>query len=271
MKAYQELVEKVLNSGELRENRTEFRTMSVFGEMFEHNLQKGFPLLTSKKMSLEFIAGELRWFLNGDTRPSTLNSKIWDDWAYEDSIGPMYGSIWRDYKLPNGESVDQIEGLINNLRNNPNSRRHVITTLHLGAVPDESMSPQENVKQGRGALYPCHGLTVQCNVRDGKYLDLIMFQRSADTALGVPYNIASYALLTHILANETGLEAGVLKIVFGDLHIYENHLENIKEQMSREFKDLPTLDCKPDLDFKIEDIKLKDYNPHKAVKYVIAV
>lgn len=268
---YFNIVNKVLKYGERRQNRTGIDTLSIFGYMFQHDLSLGFPLLTSKKMNLDIIAGELRWFLDGKTNPSELNSSIWDEWQSKNEIGPMYGSIWRDYKLPDGESIDQIANLIDLLKKNPNSRRHVMTTLHLGFVPDESYSPQDNVRRGKGCLWPCHGLITQCNVRNGKYLDLMMYQRSADTALGVPYNIASYALLTHIIANEVDLKVGKLNIVFGDLHIYENHIENIKEQIKLSDHGLPFLRNKPKLDFKLDELILEGYHPHPKIKYEIAV
>ncbi len=271
MRQYKELVEYVIQTGERRSNRTGIDTMAAFGYMFIHDLQQGFPLLTSKKMDLSKIAGELRWFLDGNTKPSQLNSKIWDNWQYNDDIGPMYGAIWRKYPMIDGSTFDQIKALIENLKTNPNSRRHIMTTLHLSCVADERVSPQENVKAGRGALWPCHGLVVQCNVRNGKFLDLIMFQRSCDIGLGAGYNIASYGLLTHILANEVGLQPGILKIVLGDLHIYENHMVKLLEQIKRPMRALPTLNQKLSLDFDPENIELIGYNPHDSIKYDIAV
>jgi len=312
--AYLDLAKHILEEGDERPDRTGTGTKSVFGHQMRFDLQKGFPLLTTKKIPFRLIKSELIWFLRGDTNIRYLlehKNHIWDEWAFESyvksedytgpdmtdfgrrslndpdfneqykaekkkfneqilnddafaekhgSLGNIYGAQWRSWPDTKGGTIDQISNVIDSIKNNPYSRRHIVSAWNPEEVPDM-------------ALPPCHTL-FQFYVQDGK-LSCQLYQRSADVFLGVPFNIASYALLTHLIAYETGLEVGEFVHTFGDAHLYLNHIDQINEQLSREVRDFPTLklntDKKSIFDFEVEDIELEGYNPHDRIKAPIAV
>ena len=314
MKQYLELAQKILGEGMIKGDRTGVGTKSIFGYQMRFDLNEGFPLLTTKRVAFGLIKSELLWFLKGDTNIQYLleqNNHIWDEWAFEryvkseeyhgpdmtdfgiraqkdeafnkiykeemdkftenilnddafaekhGSLGNVYGAQWRSWPSADGGTIDQIQNVIDSIKNNPDSRRHIVSAWN----PDEV----DNM-----ALPPCHTL-FQFYVADGK-LSCQLYQRSADVFLGVPFNIASYALLTHLVAHETGLEVGEFVHTFGDAHLYLNHLEQINLQLSRETKSLPQLVLNQEkesvFDFDMEDIKVIDYNPHKGIKAPIAV
>ena len=314
MKQYLDLAQKILDDGVTKEDRTGVGTKSIFGYQMRFDLQKGFPLLTTKRVAFRLIKSELLWFLKGDTNIRYLlehNNHIWDEWAFEryvesqDYIGPdmtdfglraqedekfkevydeemgkftnrilnneefaskygslgnVYGAQWRSWPSTAGASIDQIENVIESIKNNPDSRRHIVSAWNPDEIEDM-------------ALPPCHTL-FQFYVADGK-LSCQLYQRSADVFLGVPFNIASYALLTHLIARETGLEVGEFVHTFGDAHLYLNHLDQIKKQLAREPRALPELvlnDKKDSIfDFDVEDIEIIDYKPHKGIRAPIAV
>lgn len=314
MKQYLELAQKILGEGMIKGDRTGVGTKSIFGYQMRFDLNEGFPLLTTKRVAFGLIKSELLWFLKGDTNIQYLleqNNHIWDEWAFEryvkseeyhgpdmtdfgiraqkdeafnkiykeemdkftenilnddafaekhGSLGNVYGAQWRSWPSADGGTIDQIQNVIDTIKNNPDSRRHIVSAWN----PDEV----DNM-----ALPPCHTL-FQFYVADGK-LSCQLYQRSADVFLGVPFNIASYALLTHLVAHETGLEVGEFVHTFGDAHLYLNHLEQINLQLSRETKSLPQLVLNQEkesvFDFDMEDIKVIDYNPHKGIKAPIAV
>lgn len=314
MKQYLELAQKILGEGMIKGDRTGVGTKSIFGYQMRFDLNEGFPLLTTKRVAFGLIKSELLWFLKGDTNIQYLleqNNHIWDEWAFEryvkseeyhgpdmtdfgiraqkdeafnkiykeemdkftenilnddafaekhGSLGNVYGAQWRSWPSADGGTIDQIQNVIDTIKNNPDSRRHIVSAWN----PDEV----DNM-----ALPPCHTL-FQFYVADGK-LSCQLYQRSADVFLGVPFNIASYALLTHLVAHETGLEVGEFVHTFGDAHLYLNHLEQINLQLSRETKSLPQLVLNQEkesvFDFDVEDIKVIDYNPHKGIKAPIAV
>ena len=282
MKQYNDLVQRVLQDGNIRRDRTGTGTMSVFGHQMRFDLSEGFPLITTKKVHMKSIIHELLWFLKGDTNIKYLQKngvKIWDAWANKyGELGAVYGEQWRswwcfDDKNRQGFTIDQIANVIDSIKNNPNSRRHIVSAWNVEVLPDESLTPQENVEQGLQALPPCHCL-FQFYVNDGK-LSCQLYQRSADIFLGVPFNIASYALLTHMIAQVCGLEVGEFIHTFGDAHIYSNHIKQLELQMSREDKPLPTIKINSDItnidDFKYEDFELVGYDPHPAIKGEIAI
>ena len=353
MEQYLKLGADILENGNIRGDRTGTGTVSVFGRQFRFNLASGFPLLTTKKMFLKGIVHELLWFLQGDTNNNTLNAAgvgIWDEWAAEDGdLGPVYGKQWRSWQgkvidiaaepvgtigdqmqfvgKPVRETFDQISELIHNLKNKPFSRRHVISAWNVEDLPDESISPQENVKKGKMALAPCHclfqfyvqaltqqeiaamidavGLGAQfaeaslnalsadmSGDKPGEataYLERFLdenklpkyklscqlYQRSADYAIGVPYNVASYALLTMMIAQCCNMLPGEFIHTFGDVHLYRNHLEKFSEQLTREPYQLPVMEINPNVtnifDFKYEDFKLMDYKSHDKIDYEISV
>ena len=274
MRQYLDLVKHVLDNGELKEDRTGTGTKSVFGYQMRFNLDDGFPMVTTKKLHLKSIIYELLWFLNGDTNIKYLQEngvKIWDAWADSNGdLGPVYGFQWRNW---NNDGIDQISNLINDLKNNPSSRRHLISAWNPSVLPDTSKSFEANVADGKAALPPCHAF-FQFHVINGK-LSCQLYQRSADIFLGVPFNIASYSLLTIMIAQVCDLKVGDFIHTFGDAHIYSNHFEQMKLQLTREPRKLPTLKVnkkiKSIFDFKFEDFTLEDYNPHPHIKGKVAV
>tara|TARA_B110000305_G_C19384674_1_gene611555 strand:+ start:645 stop:1439 length:795 start_codon:yes stop_codon:yes gene_type:complete len=264
MKAYLQILDDVLKNGTFRGDRTGVGTYSVFGAQVRYSMEESFPLLTTKKLHLRSIIHELLWFIKGDTNTRYLNEKkvrIWDEWADENGdLGRVYGAQWTDWRTPDGRSINQLQQVIDDLRSNPNSRRHIVCAWNVGEL--ESM-----------ALPPCHAL-FQFYVADGE-LSCQLYQRSADIFLGVPFNIASYALLTMMIAKITGLKAKHFVHTFGDLHLYANHLEQAKTQLARTPKATPKMllhgDQKEILDFKYEDFELVDYDPEPGIKAPIAV
>ena len=274
MRQYLDLVKHVLDNGELKEDRTRTGTKSVFGYQMRFNLDDGFPMVTTKKLHLKSIIYELLWFLKGDTNIKYLQEngvKIWDAWADSNGdLGPVYGFQWRNW---NNDGIDQISNLINDLKNNPSSRRHLISAWNPSVLPDTSKSFEANVANGKAALPPCHAF-FQFHVINGK-LSCQLYQRSADIFLGVPFNIASYSLLTIMIAQVCDLKVGDFIHTFGDAHIYSNHFDQMKLQLTREPRKLPTLKVnkkiKSIFDFKFEDFTLEDYNPHPHIKGKVAV
>jgi thymidylate synthase len=274
MKQYLELLEHVLENGIEKTDRTGTGTISVFGPQMRFDLQEGFPLLTTKKLHLKSIIYELLWFLNGDTNIKYLQEhgvRIWNEWADENGdLGPVYGAQWRNW---NGNGIDQVSIAINQIKNNPDSRRIIVTAWNPGVLPQSGKSFAENVAMGNAALPPCHAW-FQFYVADGK-LSLQMYQRSADIFLGVPFNIASYALLLMMVAQVTDLEPGEFVHTFGDAHIYLNHLEQVKLQLTRDPRQLPTMKINPKVknifDFHYEDFTLEGYDPHPHIKGEISV
>ena len=274
MRQYLDLVKHVLDNGELKEDRTGTGTKSVFGYQMRFNLDDGFPMVTTKKLHLKSIIYELLWFLKGDTNIKYLQEngvKIWDAWADSNGdLGPVYGFQWRNW---NNDGIDQISNLINDLKNNPSSRRHLISAWNPSVLPDTSKSFEANVANGKAALPPCHAF-FQFHVINGK-LSCQLYQRSADIFLGVPFNIASYSLLTIMIAQVCDLKVGDFIHTFGDAHIYSNHFDQMKLQLTRDPRKLPTLKVnkkiKSIFDFKFEDFTLEDYNPHPHIKGKVAV
>lgn len=265
MKQYHDLCKYVLENGKERDDRTGTGTLSVFGYQTRYNLEEGFPLVTTKKVYWKGVVHELLWLLSGNTNIRYLtdnNVHIWDEWAnVNGDLGPVYGEQWRSWWIDdyNG-SVDQISEVINSIKTNPNSRRLIVSAWNVANIPEM-------------ALPPCHTL-FQFYVQDNK-LSCQLYQRSGDAFLGVPFNIASYALLTHMIAHVTGLGVGEFIHTFGDLHIYKNHIDQIKLQLSRDPKPLPKLILNSEIkdidDFKFHDILLKDYNPYPAIKGEVSV
>lgn len=264
VKQYLELCEHVLANGTKKEDRTGTGTISTFGYQMRFNLQEGFPVLTTKKLHLKSIIHELLWFLQGDTNVKYLQDngvRIWNEWADENGeLGPVYGHQWRSWPTPDGEKIDQITNVINQIKNNPDSRRLMVSAWNVSDV--------DNM-----ALPPCHCL-FQFYVADGK-LSCQLYQRSADIFLGVPFNIASYALLTMMVAQVCDLEPGDFVHTFGDAHIYSNHIEQVNLQLTREPHELPKMKINPDVksifDFKFEDFELVDYNAHPHIKGAVSV
>ncbi len=277
MQPYLSLLQSILEHGSGKDDRTGTGTISLFGHQMRFDLSQGFPLVTTKKIHLKSIIYELLWFLAGDTNIQYLNDngvKIWDAWAdQKGELGPVYGAQWRHWKTQDGRHIDQIKTLLNDLRERPHSRRHIVSAWNPGVLPDESISPQENASRGLQALPPCHAM-FQFHVNDGR-LSCQLYQRSADVFLGVPFNIASYALLTMMIAQVTGLEAGDFVHTFGDVHIYSNHMDQVKEQLSRKPYALPSMRINPDVSdlfaFKYEDFELLDYQCHPLIRAPIAV
>lgn len=275
MKQYLDLLQHILDNGFQKGDRTGTGTKSVFGYQMRFNLEEGFPLLTTKKVHLRSIIHELLWLIKGDTNIKYLHDNkvsIWDEWADANGdLGPIYGAQWRNW---NNEGIDQIADLIDSIKNNPNSRRHIVTAWNPSVLPDEkSKDFAQNVADGKAALPPCHAF-FQFYVADNK-LSCQLYQRSADVFLGVPFNIASYSLLTMMIAQVCGLGLGDFVHTFGDVHIYNNHIEQVKLQLSREPRQLPTMKLNPEVksifDFKYEDFKLEDYNPHDAIKADVSI
>jgi len=261
-----------MDDGSTKDDRTGTGTVSIFGAQMRFNLQEGFPLLTTKKVHMRSIVHELLWFLKGDTNIKYLQDngvKIWDEWATpEGDLGPVYGKQWRDFS-----GVDQISWVIDEIKRNPTSRRLIVSAWNPSVLPDISIAPDQNAAAGKMALPPCHCL-FQFYVLDGK-LSCQLYQRSADIFLGVPFNIASYALLTHMMAQVCDLEVGDFVHTFGDLHLYSNHMQQALTQLERTPKALPTLKLNPDVTdlfaYSYEDIEVCDYDPHPGIKAPIAV
>ncbi|WP_341326983.1 thymidylate synthase [Methylotuvimicrobium sp. KM2] len=277
MKQYLDLLEKILTEGKLKGDRTGSGTLSIFGHQMRFPLADGFPLVTTKKVHLKSIIHELLWFLQGDTRLDYLHRhgvSIWDEWADADGgLGPVYGYQWRSWPTPDKTCIDQIATIIEQLKSNPNSRRMIVSAWNVADLPDEKLSPQQNVANGKMALAPCHAL-FQFYVADGK-LSCQLYQRSCDIFLGLPFNIASYALLTHMAAQQSGLEVGDFIWTGGDVHLYLNHLEQAKLQLTREPYPLPRLAIKrkPEsiFDYRFEDFEMLDYQAHAHIKATISV
>ncbi len=274
MKQYHDLVKHVLENGTQKGDRTGTGTKSVFGHQMRFDLSKGFPMVTTKKLHLKSIIYELLWFLKGDTNIAYLQEngvRIWNDWADANGdLGPVYGYQWRNW---NGDEIDQIKEVIEAIKTNPNSRRMLVSAWNPSVLPDTSVSFDENVANGKAALPPCHAF-FQFYVADGK-LSCQLYQRSADIFLGVPFNIASYALFTMMIAQVCGYAPGDFVHTFGDAHIYNNHMEQLELQLSRTPKALPTMKINPEVknifDFTFEDFTLLDYDPHPHIKGVVAV
>lgn len=264
MKSYLDLLRTVLETGTYRDDRTGTGTYSIFGAQARFSLSPDFPLLTTKKLHLRSIIHELLWFLNGDTNIQYLKEnkvRIWDEWADENGdLGRVYGAQWSDWQAPDGERIDQIADVVESLKNNPDSRRHIVCAWNPGEIRHM-------------ALPPCHAL-FQFYVANGE-LSCQLYQRSADIFLGVPFNIASYALLTQMIAQVCGLKAKEFVHTFGDLHLYANHVDQAKEQLSREPRALPQMKINPEVKdirgFKFEDFELVNYDPHPSIKAPIAV
>ena len=274
MKAYKQLLQHILDNGYRKEDRTGTGTTSIFGYQMRFNLQEGFPLVTTKKIHLKSIIYELLWFLKGDTNIHYLTEngvRIWNEWADENGeLGPVYGHQWRNW---NSEGIDQIQEIINTLKNNPDSRRMGDSAWNPSVMPDTSKSFSENVANGKAALPPCHAL-FQFYVVDNK-LSCQLYQRSADVFLGVPFNIASYALLTMMIAQVCELQLGDFVHTFGDVHIYNNHIEQVKLQLTREPRPLPIMKLNPNVkdifSFTYEDFILEGYDPHPVIKGAVSV
>jgi thymidylate synthase len=264
MKQYHDLMRRILDEGVKKADRTGTGTLSVFGHQMRFDLSEGFPVLTTKKLHLRSIIHELLWFLQGDTNIRYLKEngvRIWDEWADENgNLGPVYGYQWRSWPAPNGEHIDQISQVIDQIKNNPDSRRIIVSAWNVGEIPNM-------------ALPPCHAF-FQFYVADGK-LSCQLYQRSADVFLGVPFNIASYSLLTLMIAQVCDLEPGDFVHTLGDAHLYTNHLEQTELQLSRDFRALPRMRINPEVkdifSFKFEDFTLENYDPHPHIKGVVAV
>lgn len=264
MEQYHKLMQHILDNGVDRGDRTGTGTRSVFGYQMRFDLSKGFPVITTKKLHLRSIIHELLWFISGDTNIKYLKDNkvsIWDEWADEDgNLGPVYGHQWRSWPDGKGGTIDQIKVLVDGIKNNPESRRHIVSAWNVADID-------------KMALPPCHNM-FQFYVADGK-LSCQLYQRSADVFLGVPFNIASYALFTMMLAQVCGLEAGDFIHTFGDAHLYSNHFDQTKLQLSRELRPLPTMKINPDVkdifSFKFEDFELVGYDPHPHIKAAVAI
>lgn len=277
MQQYLDLMRHVLENGTKKEDRTGTGTISVFGYQMRFDLAKGFPLVTTKKCHLRSIIHELLWFLKGETNIQYLkenNVSIWDEWATDEGeLGPVYGKQWRSWEGTDGQVVDQISELIEQIKTNPDSRRLLISAWNPTVLPDTTFSPKENAANGRQALPPCHTL-FQFYVIENK-LSCQLYQRSGDVFLGVPFNIASYALLTMMVAQVCDLELGDFVHTFGDAHLYSNHMEQTKEQLSRKPYPLPQMKLNPEIksifDFQIDDFELVGYQSHPHIKAPVAI
>ena len=277
MKQYLELLQRVRTEGAPKGDRTGTGTYSVFGHQMRFDLNQGFPLVTTKKIHLKSVIHELLWFLKGDTNTAYLRGNgvtIWDEWADKSGdLGPIYGYQWRSWPTPDGAHIDQIKQIVAQIRATPNSRRIIVSAWNPADLPDESVSPQENVAQGRMALAPCHAF-FQFYVRDGR-LSCQLYQRSADVFLGVPFNIASYALLTMMVAQVCDLQPGDFIHTLGDAHLYSNHLEQADLQLSREPFPLPVMQIDLKVknldDFVYEDFGVQNYQCHPGICAPISV
>ncbi|HKI61247.1 MAG TPA: thymidylate synthase [Mariprofundaceae bacterium] len=277
MKSYLDLMRHVRDNGVQKGDRTGTGTKSVFGYQMRFDLAAGFPLVTTKKVHLKSIIHELLWFLKGETNTRYLTDNgvtIWNEWATgAGDLGPVYGFQWRNWPVPDGSHIDQIAQLIEQIKTKPNSRRLIVSAWNVADLPDESISPQANVEQGKMALAPCHAF-FQFYVADGK-LSCQLYQRSADIFLGVPFNIASYALLTMMIAQVCGLKAGDFVHTFGDAHLYSNHAEQVETQLAREPLPLPEMKLNPAVtnifDFTFKDFELTGYECHAGIRAPIAI
>ncbi|HAX15079.1 MAG TPA: thymidylate synthase [Leeuwenhoekiella sp.] len=283
MKQYHDLVKHILDHGTQKGDRTGTGTLSVFGYQMRFDLSEGFPMVTTKKLHLKSIIYELLWFLKGDTNIEYLKEngvRIWNEWADEEgNLGPVYGHQWRNW---NSEEIDQIKEVIETLKNNPNSRRMLVSAWNPSVMPDTSKSFSENVANGKAALPPCHAF-FQFYVAPGDpeaedkrpKLSCQLYQRSADVFLGVPFNIASYALFTMMMAQVCDYAPGDFIHTFGDAHIYNNHIEQLNLQLTRELRNLPTIKINPEVkdifSFKFEDFQLENYDPHPHIKGKVAI
>lgn len=277
MKMYHDLLADVLENGVEKGDRTGTGTLSVFGRQFRHNLEDGFPLLTTKKLHYKSIINEMIWFLNGDTNTKWLKEhgvSIWDEWATEDGdLGPIYGKQWTAWPTQDGKTINQIDYVVNTLKTNPNSRRILFHGWNVEYLPDESVSPQENARNGKMALPPCH-LLYQFYVANNK-LSAHLYIRSSDLLLGNPYNLAGVSFLTHMLAQQCDLGIGEVVVTMGDAHIYLNHIEQVKLQLTREPRPLPKLvfKRKPEsiYDYKFEDFEIVGYDPHPHIPAPVSI
>jgi thymidylate synthase len=277
VKQYLELFDKILLEGHPKGDRTGSGTLSLFGYQMRFSLAEGFPLVTTKRIHLKSIIYELLWFLKGETNLSFLhqhNINIWNEWADQNGeLGPVYGHQWRSWPTANGLYIDQIQQVIDQIKITPNSRRIIVSAWNVGDLPDESISPQQNVALGKMALAPCHAF-FQFYVADGK-LSCQLYQRSCDTFLGLPFNIASYAVLTHMVAQQCDLEVGDFIWTGGDVHLYLNHQQQANLQLTRKPYPLPTLKInrKPEsiFDYRYEDFDIIDYQAHNHIKAPISV
>lgn len=277
MKIYQQLLQDILDKGSRKEDRTGTGTISLFGYQMRFDLAQGFPCVTTKKLHLRSIIYELLWFLRGDTNVAYLHEhgvSIWDEWADENgNLGPVYGAQWRNWIAADGRHIDQISSLLDDLRSLPDSRRHVVSAWNPAVLPDETRSPQDNARAGLQALPPCH-LMFQFHVANDR-LSCQMYMRSADVFLGVPFNIASYSLLTMMIAQVLDLEVGDFILTLGDAHIYMNHLEQVDRLLSRQPYPLPTMLINPQkkdlFGFVYEDFDLQNYQCHAGIKAPIAI
>ena len=277
MKQYLELLDTIRTEGTLKGDRTGSGTLSIFGHQMRFDLSQGFPLVTTKKVHLKSIIYELLWFLKGETNVAYLhehNVNIWNEWADNNGeLGPVYGHQWRSWPTPDGRHIDQIQQVIEQLKNTPNSRRIIVSAWNVADLPDETISPQDNVKQGKMALAPCHAF-FQFYVANGK-LSCQLYQRSCDTFLGLPFNIASYALLTHIVAQQSDLGVGDFIWTGGDVHLYLNHQEQATLQLTRQPFALPTLTIKHKpasiFDYKYDDFCCENYQAHEHIKATISI
>lgn len=274
--AYLGLLSDILANGVQKDDRTGTGTLSVFGRMYRHNLKDGFPLLTTKKLHVKSILHEMLWFLRGDTNIKYLNDNgvsIWNEWATpHGELGPVYGAQWRAWKGPDGNTIDQVAALVDGIRKKPSSRRHIICAWNVAYLPDESKLPEVNAAEGRMALPPCH-VMYQFYVAN-RSLSCMLTQRSADCFLGVPFNGASLAFLTHMVAQQCGLEPGEIIHSFGDLHLYSNHLDQARLQLTRIPRALPTLVLKRKpasiFDYRYEDFEILGYDPYPGISAPIA-
>lgn len=281
MKQYHDLLQHILDHGHQKGDRTGTGTLSVFGYQMRFDLSEGFPLVTTKKLHLKSIIHELLWFIKGETNIAYLKEngvKIWDEWADENGdLGPVYGHQWRNW---NSEGIDQIKELIHTLKTNPNSRRMLVSAWNPSVLPDTSVSFAENVANGKAALPPCHAffqfyVSPPNDEHSKPRLSCQLYQRSADVFLGVPFNIASYALFAMMVAQVCDMEAGDFVHTFGDVHIYNNHIEQVKLQLTRDFRPLPVMKINPQVSdifsFTFEDFTLEGYDPHPHIKGAVAI
>jgi thymidylate synthase len=277
MQQYLNLLKDIRDNGVDRGDRTGTGTRSVFGRQLRFDLAEGFPILTTKKVHFKSVVNELIWFLNGDTNTQWLRENgvsIWDEWATEaGELGPLYGAQWVNWPTRDGGSINQIDYVIDCLRHRPESRRILFHAWNVEYLPDETMSPQENVEAGRMALPPCH-LLYQFYVANGK-LSAMLYIRSSDAFLGLPFNIASVSLLVHMLCQQVELEPGEVVVTMGDCHLYSNHAEQVETQLSRQPKSRPTLEImrKPNsiYDYSFEDFALRDYDPEPNISAPVAI